>query len=409
MSNPRFYSVQAGDTFTSIALRVYGVAEKESLIRQANINIKELIPGDILIIPLLSVDRKPQKKLNKSSEIITVFIGDIELNVLSARIIISLDNMVFAWSARIPWEMGDNRKLDKLLIPFTYPDASIYMGNDRIINGFLYTVTPQKTIDGIFMNLTGYSFTADIMDSELKPPFEVKKINLLDRAKQLVSPLGIDVLLDSESGVNPGGIFDRVTADAGDTIGKHLMNLATQRGVLLSSNEDGNLLITKTKTTEFAGLISEDLSGVKTWGATFDGRKRFNSYRVYGQSPGGNAKEAVSIDKNIIKTRFTSFNTTDTIKGELQTIADWKKTTQIKEALQLALTVNDWFADSGARWKHNTVVKIISPTLFLPQGFDFLIKSVEYILTDEGRSTILNLVPLQVFTGEELIDPWGNE
>ena len=60
----------------------------------------------------------------------------------------------------------------------------------------------------------------------------------MDRVKQLVSPLGIDVLLNP--GTNQGGVFDRVTASAGDTIGKHLMALATQRSVLLSSNEDGS-------------------------------------------------------------------------------------------------------------------------------------------------------------------------
>jgi prophage tail gpP-like protein len=406
MSKPtRYYSVQAGDTFTSISLRAYGVAEKESLIRQANINIKELTPGDILIIPFLSEARRPQKELDKPDDIITVFIGDIELNVLSARILTSIDNMVFGWSARIPWEPGNNKELDKLLIPFTYPPASIYIGNERIVNGFLYTVSPQKANDGIFMDLTGYSFAADIMDSELKPPFEVNRIDLLNRAKQLVSPLGINVLVDK--GVNIGGHFDRITATAGDTIGTHLMNLSVQRGVLLSADDEGNLLITKAKIDTFAGLISEDSPKVKTWSASFKGRKRFNSYRVYGQSPGNNAKEAVSIDKNIIKTRFMSFNATDTIKGELQAIADWKKTTRIKEALQLSLTVNDWFDDFGVRWKHNTVVKVTSPVLFLPQGFDFLIKSVEYILTVEGRSTKLNLVPPQVFTGEELTDQWG--
>lgn len=401
----RFYTVQPGETFTSIALRVYGVTDKENLIRQANINIKELSAGDILIIPLLSGDRPPQKKLDKPPDVITVFIGDVELNVVNARIMTAIDNMVFAWSARIPWDMGDNPDLDFLLIPFTYPEASIYIGNDRIVNGFLYKVAPLKTIDGVFMGITGFSFTADVMDSELKPPFEINKIELVDRAKQLVSPLGIDVLLDP--GTNQGGVFDRVTASAGDTIGKHLMDLATQRGVLLSSNEDGNLLMTSAKTNNFAGFISEEFPGVEKWGGIFDGRKRFNAYRAYGQSPGDNAKEVVSIDKNIPVTRFTSFNATDAIEGELQKVADWKKTTKIKEALQLSITVNDWFTDRGERWTHNTVINVVSPTLFLPQGFVFLVRSVEYILTETGRSTKLSLVPPQVFTGEELVDPWS--
>jgi prophage tail gpP-like protein len=400
----RFYSVQSGDTFESIALRVYGVEGKESLIKQANINLKDLNQGDLLIIPFLSEDRRPQKKLNKTNEDITIFIKDLEIVPLSARIVTSIDNMVFAWSASFPWEPGDS-SLDQLLVPYTYPEASIYIGNERIINGFLYAVAPQKTIDGSFMDITGYSFTADVMDSELKPPFEINKISLLDRIKQLISPLGIDTILDS--GVNTGGVFDRVTADTGETIGKHLMKLATQRGVLLSSNEDGNLLITKATTEDFEGLITEGISEVMTWKAKYDGRKRFNSYRAYGQSPGAPSKEAVSIDQNIPVTRFTSFNAPDTIKGELQTVADWRKTSKIKEALQLSITLPDWFAESGRRWKHNTIVSLISPTLFISVIFGFLVKSVEYILNERGRSTKLNLVPPQVFTGGDLVDPWG--
>jgi hypothetical protein len=45
--------------------------------------------------------------------------------------------------------------------------------------------------------------------------------------------------------------------------------------------------------------------------------------------------------------------------------------------------------------------------MFIPDGFTFLIKSVEYIFEPDGKKSVLNLVPPQVYTGEPLEEPWA--
>jgi hypothetical protein len=45
---------------------------------------------------------------------------------------------------------------------------------------------------------------------------------------------------------------------------------------------------------------------------------------------------------------------------------------------------------------------------WIGDGFDFLIKSVEYTLDSSGASSSLTLVPPQAFTGEEIPNIFDN-
>ena len=48
-----------------------------------------------------------------------------------------------------------------------------------------------------------------------------------------------------------------------------------------------------------------------------------------------------------------------------------------------------------------------SPSLFVPDGFDFLIRSVEYLFSESGVTANLELVPPQVYSGEAITEPWA--
>ncbi len=47
-----------------------------------------------------------------------------------------------------------------------------------------------------------------------------------------------------------------------------------------------------------------------------------------------------------------------------------------------------------------------SPSLFVPDGYDFLIRSVEFTFSQNGAVANLDLVPPQVFSGEPIKEPW---
>ena len=410
------YIVQSGDSLSIIAGKAYGDPLKWPLIHDANQStIKSddpnlVFPGEIIVIPLLAenvalrTERIARQLGNKAKDELTIVIEDLELVVQSSRILRTMDTAADGWSCRIEWTPGEDKKLDEKTLPYGYQQASVFIGQELITNGLLYNVTSVFNTAGRAKILEGFSFTADMIDSTIKPPYEKNSITLEDRAAELVGPAGIQAVFDYES----GGPFDRITAGPTDTIFGHLQSLAGQRGLLVSSTPNGALLFTKANVNgPILGTIEEgNFSTAEEFTAKFNGRKRFNIYRAISQSPKNNKKVAIAKDNNVPRSRFITFQAEDTTDGDIQTAADWKRSKQLADALTIPIPVEGWYSPSGDLWKENTLISVQSKTLFVPEGFTFLIRRVEFIYETTGKRAVLSLVPPQVYTGEPLTEPW---
>jgi len=410
----RQYTIADENSLSQIAARAYGDFTLWPRIWEANqFKLKSGDPniiflGEVIIIPLLperetvKTSTSDRNLPGKAKDEITIVIDGLEITPTSTKIIRTMHTAADAWSATIPWKPGEDPELDKRVIFYAYPPAAIYIGGELIINGLLYVSESSKSSSGIVKNLQGFSFTADLIDSKMKPPYEKNNVTLKQRADELVKPFGIDAIFNDDF----GGPFDRVTAKESDSVFSHLASLAKQRSLLISSTVDGNLSFTKAASGKPVTTLEEDKQGTETFDAKADGRKRFNTYRALGQSPSG-AKVGIAKDSKVPRSRFFTFQADETISGDIEQVARWQRSKQLAEALTIPFPVTSWFDQNGRRWKENTLVEVVSPTLHLSKGFTFLIKSVEYNDGTSGKTAILNLVPPQVYTGEELVDPWS--
>ena len=410
------YTVVAGDTLSSIAERAYGFASLWPRIKQANQgqfkvdNPDDITVGQVLNIPLepdlnkLKTELAATRLANKKIGDLTILINGTETFYTSARVVRTMDTLADGWSASIPWIPGLDHALDDKLKPFSYPPASVYIGSDLIINGILYLHNPTITTGGIINNIEGWSYTADAIDSTIKPPYEKNNLTLEQIATELAASLGIKALFDFDS----GGAFKRTTASPSDTIFSYLSKLATQRNLILTSTNNGDMLFTRTTESNSVGTLQEGDAIILGLNAVYDGRQRYNAYRVIGQSPLiTSPKVGIANDNNVLRSRFLTFEADEIERGEVVNVAEWKRSTQIAKALEIPVQTEGWFDPKGELWKPNTRVNLISNTLSLPKGFEFVIKRVEYELTENSQVATLSLVPPSVFTGEDLKDPWG--
>lgn len=413
------YRVVGGDRITRISATAYGTQDNARLIVAANpiltgrpISLEDLptiYAGDVLNIPLLAENealKTEGSKLTipgKTAEDFTLLVDGLEIPVQSSKILRTMDTASDGWTSRLAWNPGDNKEIDKRLLPYALPPASVYLAGILQINGVLYTVEPEMSAAGIVKNLEGFSFTADVIDSTLKPPYEKNNITLEDRAKEQIAYIGIRAIFEADS----GGKFDRMTADPTDSIFTHLHNYARQRSILISSTPAGDILFQRANVNgKPVGTLEETQPLPIDWSAKYDGRQRFNSYKVIGQSPGGVSKTAIAIDENMPRSRFRTIEAHDTITGDIQDVANWQRSKQLADALTIPFPVSDWYDPEGSLWEPNTIVTVISRTLDVPQGFNFLIRAVEFDYSTRGRSSILSLIPPQVYTTEELPEPW---
>ena len=395
----RPYVVQPGDTALRIAAIAYGDATRAFVIVRAN-QAREIVPGVTLVIP----DDNVVPDAAPTPDGLSLVVGGVAMPTENLRIVRSLDSLADGWTATIAWLPGADADLDAIIRPYGYAQASAFIDGELAVSGRLYGVSPALAARSQ-LSLEGWSFAADMIDSTLKPPYEANKVTLRQRVEDIAATFNLAVTSDLEV----DGQFDRVAATPSQSAGGHILSLASQRGVLISSNPDGTLRIFKVSgDSQPVGTIEEGQPGFSGFGASFDGRSRFNAYRFLSQTPGDSSANAVAIDDAVPVTRFMTFSGNDTTTGETQQAADWRKTKAVADALSIPIRAEGFKAPNGDTWAPGQVVTVVSPTLFMPDGFDMLIRSVEMTQDPGGDATVLKLVPPGVYSGVDIVEPWAN-
>lgn len=413
------YVVKPGDWISRIARRAYGDEMKWPLIRDANKSLahREKIgseyqeyfhPGDVIFIPELVEERKaetPDDIPGKAPDDFALVIEGREIPVESGRVVKTIDTGADAWTAKIAWEPGADKALDRLTSPYGYRVARVYLGGRLQVDGLLYDVTHSRGKDGSFKTLHGFSYTADIIDSTVEPPYEANNVTILQRAKQLTAKFGIDVEVDD--GVDIGPVFSRITSEQGEKIFEGLAKLASSRGQLLSTTRHGGLLITRSKTdAKPVGSIIEGRPLAQNFEISFKGRDRYATYKATAASSGKSktAGSAVATDTVVTRPRTLSFTAND-IPGTTRNAAEWKRNKILADSLAIPFPVSSWYAPDGNLWSVNTTLNVTSPTIGVSE-FLFLIKQVEFIFEKSGVSAVVSLVPPAVYTTEKIEEPW---
>lgn len=414
------FTAKTNRTVEDVAVEAYGKTGKAPAIWGANPGLEsngEIPKHTRLIIPptLHHADLT-----GKGPEDLTVVIDGLEVPMLACKICRTMDTCADGWAGSIAWTPGESLALDRVTRPFEYPLAAVFIGGQLIVGGYLYGVSPEMTAQGMTKTLTGYSATADAIDSTVMPPYEFNNVTLEQLAQYYCDPFGINAVFQSDF----GGPFARTTAHEGETIFEHLSRLAAQRSGLVSCTNGGDMLFHRAKTgSKPVGTLQEGQPFVTGWRAEFDGRKLFGAYTVItsGEKGRKNAPAkwgkivedkvgASSITEHnhlVPRSRFLTFRADDVTPGNIHNAAKWKRNKHITEALTITFPVSGWYAPNGRLWEVNTIVTVVSATLSVPKGFNFLIRAVEFDLESNKRSATLHLVPPQAYNGKDMGDVWG--
>jgi prophage tail gpP-like protein len=403
------YTIQDENTLSQVARRAYGDGNFWTRIWYANqTRLRSgdpdlIFPGETILIPFLPERQLPPSQLiNRDPDSMFLSIDGFEVSPVSGRIIRTINTVANSFTIVIPWEPGLDTELDRRIRPKSYSPVIAGIGSDQIIQGVLYQTKTRTSAKGTSVELTGYTPTVDLVDSTLKPPLEFNGISLEDIVKQVVEPLGFTVKIEADT----GGPFDRVTATQNETIFNFLLGLSRQRGVLLSCDVFGNITIIQADVDSSPIATFEEgfTPGVTGYSSAVDGRLMFNTYRAVGQSPFGN-QESVSVDNNVPRSRFKTVSANESTTGNIETAADWSRNKTNADALSFPLTVEGWRDPDGNLLTENKIISVVSPSMFIADGFNFLTNSVEHILEGQ-RTSVVNLVPPSVYTQGQLVEPW---
>lgn len=424
----RKYTIVAGDNLSHISTAAYGTPRDWRKIWKANkATLKSgdpnvIFPGEVIWIPgqveAEQAERAAQgdtatRLAGKAKDDFTVVVDGIEVPCVDGRAFRAIDSAADGFTALIPWDPTGTgkrtRELVEKLRPYTYPDCECYVGGELVMRGRLYTIEASISERGRTLALEGWSYAADLVDSTVRPPYEAKKITLEQRAKDLLE--GFAIALNFELDEDP--TFDRITIQPTETVFAHLLTLARQRGALVTSNAQGELVIRRAAVDGGSVYtLQEGYRPLAQASIRFDGRARFNTYEAITSAPRKKGKNkssptAVAKDDVVPSVRTYRFQSDETTETTITEAANWERSRRVADSLTINVPVDGWqVPGTGELWRENTIVTLESPTLFVPDGFNFLIRSVEYVFGDNGTIANLELVPPQTYTGEALDEPW---
>lgn len=294
--------------------------------------------------------------------------------------------------------------------------CQVFAGGEPVITGYIDTVSPSISTDNHEVRISGRDKTCDLVDCSTEiDSFEVHGLGLAGLAYMVCEPFGIDTRIETDVG-DPFEWFD---IQIGETAFNCLDRAARMRGVLLTTDGQGALVLSAKGKFTSSGDALVYGQNVKSAVGNYDFRDRYSDYKAHGQMPalgwGGqdphNDLLGKARDENVMRYRpllITAENWAD--PEGVTTRAKNEATARAGKSSRVNVQVVGWRQSSGSLWEPGLKVAVTIPPLYLPNVV-FVISTVRYSFSDSsGTITELELCRpdayLDAGSGEVEKDPF---
>jgi prophage tail gpP-like protein len=325
-------------------------------------------------------------------------------------------------SFKAPFE-PKNKAFRDLFLPFSFAPVQFLLNGDSLFTGTMLTPEPDVSADSSSVTVNCYSLPGVLEDCEAPSgfgrkgrrstvgaiPLEFKGLTLQAIANQLCAPFGITVIFRGD----PGAPFAKVAIKIEEKIHKFLVELAKQRGFVMTNDVNGNLIFWKAITQ--GAPVVQFVAGVPPFvglKANFSPRDYFSEITGYAPAKHRKAGSHYTVlnpwlgdgvddgSAPINNHRPTSCKFDDT---ERQDAPD---ATLAKMGRMFANLVNydtgdlpTWRDPDGKLWDVNTSVTALAPSAMIYRETELLIREVTLKQSKDKLCANLNLVLPGAFSG----------
>lgn len=305
----------------------------------------------------------------------------------------------------------DQKEMRDLFKPFAFQPVEVRIGGVVVFTGVVVNVEPSVEPVASSVTVSAYAGPAVLEDCTAPAslyPLEFRKMKLRSIAEALCAPFGLSVTVRGEQ----GAAFKKVAIDAEQKVHQFLVDLASQRGLVLSDTTDGNLWIGPSEpagapVARFGGEGGFMTAAPPIQPATKI-TPRFNARAYYSEITGiGKAKRKNTGSKYTAKNqrldivRPFAFTTDDVEKGELPRTVDMKLGRMFGSMVSYVMgPIPTWHTADGALFQPNTTIMVAAPEAMVYNETEFLIRTV--VLRQEAgqQMATFDLVLPGAFSGE---------
>lgn len=386
------YTTIQGDTFESIARKVYGDDLKAQSIASANPGATEpFLDGVELVVP--DDPDAPQNSVQESDS------NPDEMGILidgkrfrfweSFSITRSIDSVSTA-AFSCPFD-HDKSELRDIFKPFSYKDVTVSVGGMRLFTGTLVDVVPNVESKRKTISASCYSKPGVLSDCTAISAKEYSDQTLLEIARFECDPFGIDV----ESRIENSPKFERVAVPPTKKFMAFLADLASQRGIIIADTPEGNLVIWEAVDKgNTVATLRQGSSPLVSVTPKFNPQQYYSVITVIQPVSFGSESTADIIGNPFGGGAFRpiTFESKDTQDAEIKNVSESKLSRMLANAVSYVVNVSTWRDPQGELWEPNTTIKLNAPDAMIYSDYEFLIKKVVFSASKNSRTASLELV-----------------
>lgn len=406
LCNMSTYTAKQGDTFEAIARRLYGTEKETGRIRKANPTVSEtMTAGTLVFIP----EPPAKTKINAAGDDVTVLIDGVEFkNFIDINLNLSFTSFD-SCSIVAPFE-PENTAFRNVFKPFSYQDVAIYIGGELIFSGTQIGIQPEVTPASKTVTLTAYARCAVTNDSCVPIsayPISLRGLDLKKIAEILTDPFPFSAVTN----VNTGAKFDNASIKHTDKVATFLTVLAKQRDLVITNNNNGDLLITKSIDGEPVAQLKGDQPPVIRVAPSFNEQEYFSDYTailpvIVRQTP----TQYTAKNKKLTSImRIDNFIASDAKNGDEKTVAESRRSRGMANAISYFVELATIRDPQGELYRPNTNINLQALDAMIYNDTKFLIRGVSMNLSSRIKTCALDLVLPEAYNGKEVgVYPWEN-
>lgn len=305
------------------------------------------------------------------------------------------------------WSVGLTRRYPGEATPIRVrcdDQVDIYIGDDLVVTGFVDAAEPAYTATSDGITVSGRSRTGEIVDCSPDPDgpvlFRGQRLEVI--ARELCSYYSVDVVCDVDTGDRIG----RLRIQTEETVYQALERAARDRGLLLTDDAWGRLVITRAG----AGKADDELrlgENILSGRARFASSERFSEYRVKGQRQGNDLDYGSAVtsalggayDGDMARRRVKVIKPAGAAdSARCRALAEAEALARAGKGIEATYTVQGWRQSTGRLWATNERVKVTDERIGF-RGVELLITSVSFAIDGQGGSvTTLGLSTVEAYT-----------
>ena len=289
--------------------------------------------------------------------------------------------------------------------------VKILIDDNSVMSGFIEDLDISYSSSSHSISVSGRDKTGDLIDSSIIPKqyFQRNFVRLLEN---VLSDNGHSIaVINDVADLSTLGAKEVITAEKGDTIAAFMDRYAKKLQVLLVTNADGDLVITREGSDLAVGRLVQEINGnnnnILSASINISTTERYRFFEIY--SSKGNddfiaqtvGQSGIAIDSSIRATRRKRVNmSADTESVSLKNLAKWYLNIRRAKGSRYNCRVQGFYTNrnSGLLWQPNTLVQV-KDELCQVSG-QFLIQGVSFVKNLQGCFTDLSIVEQGAFSIE---------